>query len=76
MDLTTEEKFLALLKKMSAYSEAISIMYWDMRTGAPKKGIPARSEAVGTLSSELFKMSVSEEMGGYLEELGNRKDIT
>ena len=74
MDLSTEEKFLALLKKMSAYSEAISIMYWDMRTGAPKKGIPARSEAVGTLSTELFKMSVSEEMGGYLEELGNRKD--
>ena len=49
-------------------------MYWDMRTGAPKKGIPARSEAVGTLSTELFKMSVSEEMGGYLEELGDRKD--
>ena len=40
---------------MSAYSEALSIMYWDMRTGAPKKGIPARSEAVGTLSSELFQ---------------------
>ena len=39
--LTTEENFLALLKKMSAYGEAISIMYWDMRTGAPKKGIPA-----------------------------------
>ncbi len=72
--MTTEENFLALLKKMSAYSEALSIMYWDMRTGAPKKGIPARSEAVGTLSSELFKMSVSKEMGDYLEELGNKKD--
>lgn len=72
--MTTEEKFLALLKKMSAYSEALSIMYWDMRTGAPKKGIPARSEAVGTLSSELFKMSVSDEMEGYLEELEQKKD--
>lgn len=67
--MTTKENFLALLKKMSAYSEAISIMYWDMRTGAPKKGIPTRSEAVGTLSSEVFKMSVSEEMEGYLGEL-------
>lgn len=36
--MSTEEKFVALLKKMSAYSEAVSIMYWDMRTGAPKKG--------------------------------------
>src|SRR5690606_34224332 len=63
-----------LLKKMSAYSEALNIMYWDMRTGAPKKGIAARSEAVGTLSSELFKMSVSEEMGAYLDELGKKMD--
>ncbi|KXH82102.1 peptidase M32 [Sporosarcina sp. HYO08] len=59
---------------MSAYSEAISIMYWDMRTGAPKKGIPARSEAIGALSTERFMMSVSDEMAGYLEELGGRKD--
>ena len=72
--MTTEEKFLALLKKMSAYAEAISIMYWDMRTGAPKKGIPARSEAVGTLSSELFKMSISDEMEALLEELSDKKE--
>lgn len=72
--MTTEANFLALLKKMSAYSEALNIMYWDMRTGAPKKGIATRSEAVGTLSSELFKMSVSEEMGGYLDELGKNID--
>ena len=72
--MTTVENFEALLKKMSAYDEAVSIMYWDMRTGAPKKGIPARSEAVGTLSTELFKMSVSEEMKGYLEKLTKQKD--
>ena len=72
--LTTEEKFLELLKKMSAYGEAISIMYWDMRTGAPKKGIPARSEAVGTLSSELFKMGISDEMEALLKELSDKKE--
>lgn len=66
MYMNTEQKFLELLKKMSAYSEALGIMYWDMRTGAPKKGLAARSEAVGTLSTELFKLSVSEEMESYL----------
>ncbi|MCZ2258366.1 carboxypeptidase M32 [Sporosarcina sp. G11-34] len=71
--VTTEENFLALLKKMGAYSEALSIMFWDMRTGAPKKGIPARSEVVGTLSSELFKLSISAEMEGYLDELEKKK---
>lgn len=59
---------------MSAYSEAVSVMYWDMRTGAPKKGIPARSEAVGTLSTELFNMSISDEMAKLLDELENKKD--
>ncbi len=72
--MNTEEKFYALLKKMSAYSEAVSVMYWDMRTGAPKKGISARSEAVGTLSTEVFNMSVSEEMEQLLNELEEKKD--
>lgn len=59
---------------MSAYSEAVSVMYWDMRTGAPKKGLPARSEAVGTLSTELFNMSISDEMANILDELEKKKE--
>lgn len=68
-----EKDFLAHLKKMSAYDEAISIMYWDMRTGAPKKGIASRSEAVGTLSAEQYKMGVSSEMESYLKKLEKKK---
>jgi carboxypeptidase Taq len=64
-----EKEFLSYVKKMMAYSEAISVMYWDMRTGAPKKGIEQRSEVIGTLSSEVFKMSISEEMAAYLAKL-------
>ncbi|TDF99539.1 carboxypeptidase M32 [Paenibacillus piri] len=62
-------QFKELLKKMKSYEEAVGLMYWDMRTGAPKKGIPARSEVVGVLSGELFKMSVSDEMGELLASL-------
>ncbi|PZE21865.1 carboxypeptidase M32 [Paenibacillus xerothermodurans] len=64
-------QFKTYLKKMKSYDEAIGLMYWDMRTGAPKKGIAIRSEVVGVLSGELFRMSVSDEMGemlGYLSE--------
>ncbi|RXI97805.1 carboxypeptidase M32 [Anaerobacillus alkaliphilus] len=77
-----EQSFLSLVKKMSSYGEAISLMFWDLRTGAPKKGVEQRSETIGTLSSEVFNMSVSEEMGGYLEALsapevqGELSDIT
>lgn len=33
----TELAFLELVKKMTSYNEAIGVMYWDLRTGAPKK---------------------------------------
>ncbi|WP_279538615.1 carboxypeptidase M32 [Paenibacillus agricola] len=58
--------FKLYLKKMKSYEEAIGLIYWDMRTGAPKKGIANRSEVVGMLSGEQFKMSVSNEMGEWL----------
>ncbi|MEK8127065.1 carboxypeptidase M32 [Paenibacillus filicis] len=61
------ESFKQYVKKMKSYEEAIGLIYWDMRTGAPKKGIAARSEVVGELSGELFKMSVSEQMREFLE---------
>jgi len=51
---------------MKSYHEAVGVMYWDLRTGAPKKGVAVRAEAIGLLSTEAFKMSVSEEMAGYL----------
>ncbi|WP_028548533.1 carboxypeptidase M32 [Paenibacillus sp. UNC451MF] len=60
-------EFKEYLKKMKSYEEAIGLLYWDMRTGAPKKGIGTRSEVVGMLSGEYFALSVSEQMGEMLE---------
>lgn len=64
-----EKAFIAYIKKMHAYEEAINVMYWDMRTGAPKKGIEQRSEVIGMLSTEAFQMLVSDQMEEYLVEL-------
>ncbi|CAM3738028.1 carboxypeptidase M32 [Alkalicoccus chagannorensis] len=61
--------YYALTEKMAHYEEALMLMGWDMRTGAPKKGIPRRSSAVGTLASDVFRMSTSEEMKGYIDNL-------
>ncbi|NRF89884.1 carboxypeptidase M32 [Paenibacillus frigoriresistens] len=61
------ESFKAYVRKMKQYEEAIALIYWDMRTGAPKKGIETRSEVVGELSTEVFRMSTSDEMGSYLD---------
>lgn len=61
---------------MTAFSEALSLLYWDLRTGAPKKGAEQRSEVVGILSSEVFKMSTSEEMAAYIVKLSSAEDLS
>ncbi|MFD0872256.1 carboxypeptidase M32 [Paenibacillus residui] len=61
--------FQKLIKKMIAYGEAVGLMHWDLRTGAPKKAVEGRSQVIGQLSGELFRLSTSDEMGAILEEL-------
>ncbi|MFC4597974.1 carboxypeptidase M32 [Cohnella hongkongensis] len=63
------KRFRELTGRMKQYEEILGLVYWDMRTGAPRKGIELRSEAVGALSAETFKLSTSAEMGELLEEL-------
>lgn len=64
-----EEQFLNYVKKIGAYNEALALIYWDLRTGAPKKGVDQRTEVIGVLSSELFELSTSEELESYLTVL-------
>lgn len=66
---TVKDEYLNHINKMDSYNEALSLIFWDLRTGAPKKGVDRRSDVIGILSSELFKMSTSEEMASYLTQL-------
>lgn len=59
--------FQELVHKIKYYNEALAVIYWDLRTGAPKKGVPGRAKVIGMLSSEAFALSTSEEMEGYLK---------
>lgn len=67
---TTLERFRELTDQIKQYEEILGLVYWDMRTGAPRKGISLRSEAVGALSAEVFKLSTSVEMGELIQKLG------
>ncbi|WP_017727893.1 carboxypeptidase M32 [Halalkalibacterium ligniniphilum] len=64
-----EKEFMEYVKKIEDYGQALSLLAWDSRTGAPKKGVHQRSEVIGTLSSEVFQLSTSEEMASFLGEL-------
>lgn len=68
----TEKAYFQYLKKIMDFNEAIALAEWDMRTGAPKKGIPQRSEVVGTLAGEVFERQTSSEMKAYLDALTDR----
>ncbi|MEK0314029.1 carboxypeptidase M32 [Cohnella sp. 56] len=63
------DRFRELTTRIKHYEELLGVVYWDMRTGAPRKGIPQRSEAVGALSAEMFRLSTSDEMGELLTAL-------
>lgn len=71
--LLAEKQFVDYVKKMTAYNEAIGVMFWDLRTGAPKKGVEQRSEVIGMLSSEVFNMSTSEEMAAFITQLNKEE---
>lgn len=64
-----KQQFLDILSKLDAYQEALSVMYWDLRTGAPRNSVEMRSKSIGVLSTDRFKLSVSEEMGSCLDVL-------
>lgn len=64
-----QEEFIDYLKKIENYNEAINVMYWDLRTGAPKNGAVQRSNVISQLSSEVFEMTTSVKMENYLKLL-------
>ncbi len=63
------EIYLNLRKEIQHYQEITGIAHWDMMTMAPKAGKALHSEALGTLSTEAFKRSISKEMEEVLEAL-------
>ncbi|WP_018922379.1 carboxypeptidase M32 [Salsuginibacillus kocurii] len=72
----TEQQFRQLMQQMDAYNQAIGLMNWDLRTKAPKKGAEQRSNALGTLSTEVFKIQTSDEMKAYIDEILESDDVS
>lgn len=64
-----ENKFLKLMKEQKAYSEAISLMRWDLRTYIPKKGMQQRAETIGLLSEKVHQLRTSDEMKDLIDTL-------
>ena len=63
------EQFNLLDEKITHFSSIIGLADWDQKVMAPKKGRNIFAKASGTLRTEVFKLSVSQEMGDLLETL-------
>lgn len=72
--MNTLEQFKNYVKRANDFQHAAMLLNWDMETKMPKKGAQAHISALTTLSTESFKMSVSDEMKGYLEALTEPKE--
>ncbi|MFD3155303.1 carboxypeptidase M32 [Haloimpatiens sp. FM7330] len=69
------EEFKSYLSKIEYLNSASSVLYWDMRTYAPKKGIPYRGEVLGYLSGELYKLETSDKMKEYINYFEGYSDL-
>lgn len=63
------EAYRQLVKKIQGYEEAIGLMHWDLRTGAPRKAVAGRSEIIGILSGEMFQLQTSDQMRDLIQQL-------
>ena len=58
----TLEQFEQYLDKMKKYEHINTLLYWDMRTCAPKLGQAGHIDALTYFSTESFAMSTSDEL--------------
>lgn len=63
------QDFKALDEKITHFQSISGLADWDQKVMAPKKGRAQFAKAIGTLRTEAFKLSVSDEMGRLLEAL-------
>ncbi len=69
------KSFLEKTERIQQIGEAVALMYWDLRTGAPVNGVAHRSAVIGTLSTDIFRLSTDEEMKVDLEVLEKPENL-
>lgn len=62
-------QFKDYLKTMRRYDHVLTLLYWDLSTQAPEKGVETRMDAINYFSTEEFRLSTADEYGQMLREL-------
>lgn len=78
MNLRLEQlagEFRAYMRKIAYYQHASGVLHWDARTTVPPKGVDQRSEVLGFLETEIYRLTVAPEMDRFLNELSAEADL-
>ncbi len=59
--------FKKYIKQIEYLKSTINLLTWDMRINLPKKGISYRSEVLGYLAGELYKLNTSNILKEYID---------
>lgn len=68
------KKFLEYQLELKNIADASGVLYWDLSTIMPPKGVERRSEVIGYLSQMSFKIETSEEYGNLVDALYDHYD--
>ena len=72
----TLQQFKDYLKKIQQYSQATTLLTWDMQTAAPKESVESKIESIGFFSTEVFRLSTADEYGKLLKELSRPENFS
>ena len=70
----TIRKFKEHLNKMQAYGHAFGILNYDAETVMPKGASEHLGMTYAVLSEEMYKLTVSPELKGYVKEILEHRD--
>lgn len=63
------KRFLEIQEEMKNIGDAQGVLYWDMATIMPSKGVERRSDVIGYLSQLMYKLETSEEYNDLVYSL-------
>lgn len=72
---TLVKEFRDYVAEMGYYQQATSVLAWDLRTGAPRKGMDDRANVLSMLSGKAFEIATSDRMGDYINRLDNVEGV-
>lgn len=70
------EEFKNYLHEMNQYEHVVTLLYWDMKTNAPKLGQEAHIGALTHFSTKSFEMSTADKLGEMLDGLAEESEFT